>query len=84
MNRKLVVIYGMVLMMVITSISTIVVAEPNDTENLGRTHIRAIGSFSICDEEKVLYGHILIGFIGIKPVNNLDIEICEEIGRAHV
>jgi len=62
-------------MMVITSISTIVVAEPNDTENLGRTHIRAIGRFSYCDDEEVLYGHIFIGLMGFQPVYNLDIEI---------
>ena len=75
MNRKLVVIYGMVLMLLITSISAIVVAEPNETENLGRTHIRAIGSFSYCDDEEVLYGHIFIGLMGFQPVSNLDIEI---------
>ena len=75
MNGKLIVIYGMVLMLAITSISTIVVAETNDTENFGRTHIRAFGSFSYCDDDEVLYGHIFIGFMGFQPVSNLDIEI---------
>ena len=75
MNRKLLLISGIILMMLITSVSTIVVAEPNDTENLGRTRIRAIGSFSYCDDEEVLYGHIFIGLMGFQPVFNLDIEI---------
>ncbi|MFE3846291.1 hypothetical protein ACFL1L_05495 [Thermoplasmatota archaeon] len=76
MNKKLLGISGIVMMMVITSISTIVVAEPNDTEPLIRTHIRAIGSFSYCDDDEVLYGHIFIGLMGFQPVSNLDIEIC--------
>jgi hypothetical protein len=55
-----------------------VLADSNETGIFGRTHIRAIGSFSICEDEQVLYGHIFVGFIGIKPVFNIDIEICED------
>lgn len=78
MKRRLLVISGIVLMMLITSISTIVVAEPNDIDTLGRTHIRAIGRFAICEEDEVLYGHIFFGFIGMQPVFNLDIEYSED------
>jgi hypothetical protein len=55
-----------------------VLADSNETGILGRTHIRALGSFSICEDDHVLFGHIFVGFIGIKPVFNLDIEICED------
>jgi hypothetical protein len=74
MNRKLLIISGMVLIMLFTSISTIAIAEQNNIETLGRTHIRAFGKFAICEEDEVLYGHIFFGFIGMQPVFNLDIE----------
>ena len=74
MKRKLLIISGMVLIMLITSISAIVVAEKNYNKTLGRTHIRAIGRFAICEEDEVLYGYIFFGFIGMQPVFNLDIE----------
>ena len=74
MNKKLFIISGLVIMMVLTTITGPVVAKPNEKTILGRTHIRAIGSFAICEEDEVLYGHILIGLMGLKPVFNLDIE----------
>ena len=61
-------------MMLITSVSTIVVAEPNETKTLTRVHIRAIGKFAICQDEEILYGHIFIGFKGLIPIINQDIE----------
>ena len=78
MHKRLFVIIGFVLMMLFTTFTIPLVAETNDTELFGRTHIRAIGRFSICEEEQVLYGHIFAGRIGFKPVFNLDIEICKE------
>ena len=75
MRKKFLMISGIILMLLTTSISTIVVAEPNNPEILNRKHIRAIGSFSYCDEEEILYGHIFIGLIGFQLVSNYDIEI---------
>ena len=65
-------------MMLFTTFTIPLVAETNDTDLFGKTHIKAIGRFYICEEEQVLYGHILVGRIGLKPVYNLDIEICED------
>ena len=76
MNKKFFVISIIVLMMLVPTLP--VLADSNETVIFGRIHIRAIGSFSICEEDQVLYGHILVGFIGLKPVFNLDIEICED------
>ena len=78
MNRKLLVTSGIVLLMVFTAVTIPVAAEQNDEEIIGRTRITAIGTFSHCDVDGVVYGHIFIGFIGIKPVFNLDIEICDD------
>lgn len=76
--KKLIVIFGIIIMMLCAAISFPVTAESDDKGIFGRTHIRAIGSFAICEDEQVLYGHISIGLIGVRPVFNLDIEICEE------
>jgi len=78
MYKKLFIISGLVIMMLFTTITVPIVAESNETKILGRTHIRAIGSFAICEEDKVLFGHIFIGLIGLKPVFNLDIEYDED------
>jgi hypothetical protein len=78
MNNRILIISGIILIMLISTISIPVLAEPNDTGILGRTHIRAIGRFHICEDDGGLYGHILFGFIGLKPVLNLDIQVCEE------
>lgn len=78
MHKKSLLISGLVITLLLTTITIPIIAEPNETEILGRTHIRAIGNFAICEEDNVLYGHIFIGFIGLQPVFNLDIEICED------
>ncbi|MFE3846294.1 hypothetical protein ACFL1L_05510 [Thermoplasmatota archaeon] len=45
----------------------------------GRTNLRAFGrNFHVCDEDGGLYGHISIGFKGLKPVFNEDIYIPAE------
>jgi len=84
MNKKILVISGIVLMMLFTTITIPVVAEPNDAGILGRTHIRAIGSFSISEENGNLIGHVFIGFIDFQPVFNLDIEICKDSIKRNV
>ena len=78
MNKKILVISGMVLMMLFTTITIPLVAEPNDAGILGRIHIRSIGRFKFCEEDGNLTGHIFIGFIDFKPVFNSDIEICKD------
>ena len=78
MNKKLLVISGIVLIMLLTLATIPVSSDANDSRIFGRKHITAIGTFTHCDTDEVIYGHIFIGFIGIKPVLNLDIEICED------
>ena len=79
MNKKLLVISGIVLITLLTTITIPVVAEPTDAGLFGRTHIRAIGrNFHICDDDGGLYGHIFIGLKGFKLVFNEDIIIPEE------
>ena len=79
MNKKLLVISGIVLIALLATITIPVVAEPTDTGILRRTHIRAIGrNFHICDDDGGLYGHIFIGLKGFKLVFNEDIVIPEE------
>ena len=76
--KKIVAIFGIITMMLCTSFTIPILAESNNTEIFGRTHIKAIGSFAICEEEQILYGHIFIGRIGFRPVFNLNIEICKD------
>lgn len=79
MSKKLLIVSGIVLLMVFTAVTMPVVAEPNDEETFGKkTRITAIGTFAHCDVDGVVYGHIFIGFIGIKPVFNFDIQICDD------
>ncbi len=79
MNKKLLVISGIVLMMLCITFTIPIVSEPNDAGILGRTRIRAIGrNFHICDDDGGLYGHIFIGLKGFKLVFNEDIVIPEE------
>ena len=79
MKKKILLISGIVLMMLLTTITIPVVAEPKDTGIFGRTHIRAIGSnFHICDDDGGLYGHIFIGLKGFKLIFNEDIIIPKE------
>ena len=47
-----------------------------ETEILGRTHIRAVGTFENCEKNNVVYGHIFVGMIGFKLVINKDVEFC--------
>ena len=47
-----------------------------ETASLGRTHIRAVGTFENCEKNNVVYGHIFIGMIGFKIVINKDVEFC--------
>jgi hypothetical protein len=74
MNKKLVFMSGILIIMLLTMAAVPVNSEKSDTTFFGRKHITAIGKFVLSDEDKVVYGHIFIGFIGIKPVVNLEIE----------
>ena len=78
MNKKYLGIFGIVLMMLSIAVTLPVVGETNEPEILGRTRILAIGTFAHCDDDQIVYGHIFIGLIGLKPVFNLNIEICDE------
>jgi hypothetical protein len=82
MNKKLIIISGIVLMMALTAVTIPAIAETDDNEKLGRTRITAIGTFAHCDVDGVIYGHIFIGVKGIKPVFNFDIEICDDTIRS--
>jgi hypothetical protein len=76
MNKKIVGTFGIVLIMLSIAITIPVIGETNEKENLGTTSILAIGTFTQSEDEEVIYAHIFIGKIGLKPVINLDIEIC--------
>ena len=79
MNKKLLVISGVVIIALLGTILIPVVAEKTDAGLFGRTHIRAIGrNFHICDDDGGVYGHIFIGLKGFKLVFNEDIVIPEE------
>ena len=82
MRKKLILISGIALMMVFTSLTISVVADENETGILG-THLKAIGrNFHICEEDGGLYGRIIIGLDGFKPVFFEDIYIPDENIRA--
>ena len=82
MNKKLFVISGLVIMMLFTTITLPITASSNNEDIVGRTRINAIGTFAHCDTDGIVYGHIFIGFIGIRPVFNLNIEICDDTIRS--
>ena len=79
MNKKLLLISGIVLTILLTSATITVISETNEEGLFGRTHLKAIGrNFHICDEDGGLYGHIFIGLKGFKPIFNEDIYIPAE------
>lgn len=78
MRKKMFVISGIVLIMLMATLSISVIADQNDSQILSRTHIRAFGKFDVSEEDNVVYGKIFFGFIGLQPVFNLDIEICQD------
>jgi hypothetical protein len=75
MNKKLLVIYGIVLMMAFAAVIFPVAAESNNPIPRGRYRVTAIGTFELCETDGVLYGHIVIGIKGFKPVFFYDFEI---------
>jgi hypothetical protein len=79
MNRKLFVIMGVILTIIVTSATLTVTSETSEKGLFGRINLRAIGrNFHVCEEDGGLYGHIFIGINGLKPVFNEDIYIPEE------
>ena len=79
MSRKLLLISGVILILILTSLTPSVISETNEKGLFGRTNLRAIGrNFHICEDDGGLYGHIFIGLKGFKPVFNQDIYIPEE------
>ena len=79
MNRKLLLISGIVLTIILTSATLPVTSETSEKGLFGKTNLRAIGrNFHICDDDGGLYGHIFIGLKGFKLVFNEDIVIPEE------
>jgi hypothetical protein len=79
MNRKLLLISGIVLTIILTSATLPVSSETSEKGLFGRTNLRAIGlNFHICEEDGGLYGHIFLGLKGLKLVFNEDIYIPEE------
>lgn len=79
MNKKIIIFSLTVLFLLMTSISIPVISEEEEDIILDRTHIRAIGiNFHVCSEDGGVYGHIFIGFKGIRLVFNEDINIPKE------
>ena len=79
MNKKLFVISSIVLTILLTSVTIPVTSDTTNIEPFGRTRIRAIGrDFHICEDDRGLYGHVLIGIKGFELIINEDIYIPNE------
>ncbi len=79
MNRKLLLISGIVITIILISATLPVTSETMEKGLFGKTNLRAVGrNFHICEEDGGLYGHIFIGFDGLKLVFNKDLYIPEE------
>jgi hypothetical protein len=78
MNKKYVGIFGIVVIMLSTVITFPVIGEINEPESSGKTSYIAIGTFSHCDKDQKIYGHILFGIVGLTPIFNLLTEINDE------
>ena len=74
--KKIFGIFGIVLILLMTTVAFPVLGETDETEILGRTHIIAIGWFSQCEVNQIVHGRVLIGLIGLKLAVNQDIEFC--------
>jgi hypothetical protein len=77
MKKNILKISGIIFLLVFSVFTIPIIAEPNNIEPVGRTKIIAIGTFAHCDTDEIVYGHIFIGLIGIRPVFNSNIEICD-------
>jgi len=79
MNKKIYVITGLVLTILLASTTISVISETTEEDPFGRTRLIAIGrNFHICPDDGGLYGHIFMGLDGLKPVFIKDIYIPEE------
>ena len=82
MKRNIIFIIGTIIMMLLITTAIPVSSELEENGILGRKHIRAIGyNFHFNDDDRAIYGHILIGFKGIKIVYDEDIFIPEDAIR---
>ena len=78
MNRKIIGIFGILVILLLTTITLPVIAGNDEDKILAEKHILAIGTFSHCDTNEVVYGYVLIGFIGSGLFFNANIEICDD------
>ena len=79
MNKKIIIIFGILFLMLVISIAIPTSSETNEKGLFGRVHIRAIGrNFHICEDDGGVYGHIFLGLKGFKIIFNEDIVIPEE------
>ena len=79
MNKKIFVITGLVLTILLSSTTISVISETTEEDPFGRTRLIAIGrNFHICPDDGGLYGRIFVGLDGLKPVFIKDIYIPEE------
>ncbi len=77
MNRKIIGIFGILVILLLTTITLPVMAGNDEDKILAEKHILAIGTFSHCDTNEVVYGYVLIGFSGLQPFFNTYIQICD-------
>ncbi len=52
--------------------------ENDEDKILAEKHILAIGTFAHCETNEVVYGYVLIGFMGSRLFFNANIEICDD------
>ena len=78
MNKKLIGVFGILFLLLSITI-TVPADTDNDTNNiLAEKKIIAIGSFSHCEVDEEIYGWVLFGFLGLQPLFNTEIHICDE------
>jgi len=54
------------------------IAENDENKILTEYKILAFGTFSYCEVNEEVYGYVLIGFSGLQPFFNTNIQICDD------
>ncbi len=78
MNRKIIGIFGILVILLLTTITIPVMAENDEDKISAEKHIIAFGTFSHCEIDEVVYGYVLIGFMGSRLFFNANIQICDD------
>ena len=77
MNKKIIGIFGIIAIMLLTTITVPVIADNDETEILAENKILAIGSFTHCEVNEEVNGYVFLGFIGLTLTFNTYIKISD-------